>query len=211
MKTRIIPSIAGANPLFLNDEIERLGDYPYLHIDIEDTSFVPNITFGMKTVRAIAQKSKAELDAHLMVKRPEDWIGILAAGGIRRISVQVEAMRFPLRTLDNIRKAGLEAGLAFAMKTDIEQLNAYRDAVSYVLILATEPDGDETFNPYALEKLRRVRAILPADKSVWVDGGLNARLAKTAVQSGADTLIMGRAIWGAKNPVRAIDELLKSL
>lgn len=211
MRPCIIPSIASANPLSLGGEIERLADYPYLHIDVEDTSFVPNITFGMKTIRAIAQKSKAKLDAHLMVKRPDEWIGSLAACGIQRICVQIEAMRFPMCTLDNIRKARLEAGLAFTIKTDIELLNAYKNAVSYILILSTEPDSKEQFNPYALEKLRRAREILPAEKSIWVDGGLDEQLCKAAVQSGADTLIMGRHVWGAKDPVIAMEELLKSL
>lgn len=148
MKTRIIPSIASANPLCLGAELERLGDYPYLHIDVEDTSFVPNITFGMKTIRAIAQNSKAHLDAHLMVRHPDDWIRPLAACGIQRMCVQFEATRFPMCTLENIRNAGVEAGLAFTLKTDIGVLSAYKDAVSYILILASEPDSKEQFNPY---------------------------------------------------------------
>ncbi len=211
MKTRIIPSIASANPLYLGAELERLGDYPYLHIDVEDTSFVPNITFGMKAIRAIAQNSKAHLDAHLMVRRPDDWISPLAACGIQRMCVQFEAIRFPMCTLENIHNAGVEAGLAFTLKTDIGVLNAYKDAVSYILILASEPDSKEQFNPYTLEKLRRAREILPENKSIWVDGGLNERLCRAAIQSGADTLIMGRYVWSAKDPVIAMEELLKSV
>lgn len=211
MEVRVVPSIASANPLSLGNEIDRLGDYPYLHIDVEDTSFVPNITFGMKTIHAIAQKSKAKLDAHVMVKRPDDWIGLLAACGIHQVCVQFEAMRFPMCTLDTIRKAGMEAGLAFTMKTDIELLHAYRNAVSYILILSSEPDSEEKFNSYALEKLRRAREILPGDKRIWVDGGLDAQLCRAAVNSGADTLVMGRYVWRAENPAAAIDELLKSI
>ena len=211
MEIRVVPSIASANPLSLGSEIDRLDDYPYLHIDIEDTSFVPNISFGMKTIRAIAKCSKAKLDAHIMVMRPEDWIGPLSDCGIQQICVQIEAMRFPMCTLDAIQKAGMEAGLAFTLKTDIELLQAYRNAISYVLILSSEPDSQEKFNPFALEKIRRAREILPNDKSIWVDGGLDAQLCEDAIRSGADTLVMGRYVWRAENPVSAIRDLLKSI
>ena len=210
-KIKIIPSIASANPLELGREIERLAEYPFLHIDMEDTSFVPNATFGMKTVRAIAKKTSAQLDAHLMLARPDEWIQPLAEAGVRQLCVQIEALPFPQCTLERIRNAGMEAGLAFTMKTSIEQLQSYKDEVSYVLLLATEPSSRECFNPYVLEKLRQARAILPAEKSLWVDGGLDAQSASAAVQSGADTLIIGRMIWGSQNPVAAIEDIFKSL
>ncbi|MDR0447984.1 MAG: hypothetical protein LBH07_04885, partial [Treponema sp.] len=112
MPVRIIPSIASANQLSLREEILRLGDSPYLHIDIEDSSFVPNITFGLKTIMAIASCSPAELDAHLMLADPGDFIEPLRACGIKCMCVHIEPLTFPSRIIEMIRTAGMVPGLA---------------------------------------------------------------------------------------------------
>jgi ribulose-phosphate 3-epimerase len=205
---RIIPSIASADQLVLKEEILRLGDSPCLHIDIEDSSFVPNITFGLKTVKAIASCSKAELDAHLMVANPGELILPLRDAGIRRICVHIEPLAFPARIIEMIRAAGMEAGLALTMKTPVEQLLPYQEKISYVLILSSEPDGEERFNPFALKKIRNARDLLPHGVSLWVDGGINSGLLNEVKKSGADTVIMGRALWQSGNPKMFIEKML---
>ena len=200
MAVRIIPSIASADQLILKEEILRLGDSPYLHIDIEDGTFVPNITFGLKTVRAIASCFKAEMDAHLMLANPGDFIEPLRVCGIKRICVHIEPLSFPARVIEMIRAAGMAPGLALTLKTPVEQLEPYREKLEYVLLLSSEPDGKESFNPYALEKLRRIREFLPPETGLWVDGGVTSDLLSAVKNSGADTVIMGRALWQSGDP-----------
>ena len=207
MSVRIIPSIASADQLALREEIFRLGDSPFLHVDIEDGNFVPNITFGLKTIRAIASCTRAELDAHLMLANPADFIEPLRKSGFKRICVQIEALAFPACIIEQIRSAGMECGLALTMKTPVKQLLPYREKISYALVLASEPDGEERFNPFALEKIRQARALLPAGTGLWVDGGINDELIPSVYQNGADTIIMGRALWQSDDPKLYIERM----
>jgi len=204
---RIIPSIASANQLILKEEILSLGDSPYLHIDIEDTSFMPSITFGLRTIKAIASCSGAELDAHLMVANPGDFIRPLHDIGIKRICAHIEGLVFPARIIEMIRSARMEGGLALTMKTPVEQLLPYREIISYVLILSSEEDGEESFNPFALEKLRRARELLPSCVGLWVDGGVTEELLGEVVKNGADTVIMGRSVWQSGNPKACLEKM----
>ena len=207
MTFRIVPSIASANQLTLKEEILRLGDSPYLHIDIEDTSFIPNITFGLKTIRAIASCFKGELDVHLMVANPGDFIGPLGDLGIKRICFHIEPLSFPACIIEMIRSAGMMPGIALTMKTPVEQLLPYREKIGYVLILSSEPDGEENFNPFALQKLQTARELLPSGAGLWVDGGVNEEMLGTVRENGADTVIMGRALWQSSDPKTFIERM----
>lgn len=209
MPPRIIPSIASANQLALKEEILRLGDSPYLHIDVEDSSFVPNITFGLKTIKAIASCSKAELDAHLMIASPGDLIEPLRNCGVKRLCFHIEAHSFPARLIEMIRGAGMKPGLALTMKTPVEQLLPYREKLDYVLLLSSEPDGEERFNPFALEKIKAARNLLPSGVGLWVDGGVGEELLPAVTKSGADTVIMGRALWQSSDPKAFVEEMQK--
>jgi len=204
---RIIPSIASADQLALREEILRLEDSPFLHIDIEDGTFIPNITFGLKTIRAVASCSRAELDAHLMIANPGDFIEPLRACGVKRICVHIEPLSFPARIIEMIRAAGMVPGLALAMKTPVDLLLPYQEKISYALFLTSEPDGEEKFNPYALEKLRKARELLPSSVSIWVDGGVTNELLSAVIQNGADTVIMGRTIWQSPNPKEYLEKM----
>ena len=207
MSVRIIPSIASADPLALREEMLRLGNYPYLHVDIEDYTFLPCITFGLKTAKAIASFTKAELDAHLMHTFSDEFIKPLQSFGFKRVCVHVESSNFPNRTINYIKAAGMEVGLALAMKTPVEYLLPYCDKINYALLLSSEPDGEEQCNPYALEKLKHMRNLLPPETGLWIDGGITKELLPAVVECGADTVIMGRAVWQAEDPVSAIREM----
>lgn len=178
-----------------------------MHIDIEDTSFMPSITFGLRTIKAIASCSGAELDAHLMVANPGDFIRPLHDIGIKRICAHIEGLVFPARIIEMIRSARMEGGLALTMKTPVEQLLPYREIISYVLILSSEEDGEESFNPFALEKLRRARELLPSCVGLWVDGGVTEELLGEVVKNGADTVIMGRSVWQSGNPKACLEKM----
>lgn len=200
---RIIPSLASADPLALLKNMQRL-DSVYYHLDIEDGNFVPNITFGMKTVKAVAQNTTAKLDAHLMVTNPQDYIGPLAQAGLWAVSFHYEAAMYPLDLLGKIRHAGMQAGLALNFKTPAQALAPFAQALDYVLIMTAEPDdmGQCFFEPI-LDKIRSARELLPPTISIWVDGGIGRSEIVPVRAAGADTIILGRAIWGSAEPQTA--------
>ena len=198
---RVLPSLASADPLNLGGCIRELGDYPYLHLDVEDGNFISNITFGMKTIRAAAGVSKQELDAHLMVSDPRPWVEELLAAGIRNIAFHAETQRYPYELLHRIREAGGRGGLAFNFMEDPAAALWYLDELDYVLIMTSEPDGqDQLFRPDLIRKVRAVRQMLPARVSICVDGGVSQSNMVQLSQAGADSLIMGRAVWNTEKP-----------
>ena len=204
----IDPSLASANPLRLARSIASLGAHPVLHLDIEDGNFIGNITFGMKTVRAVAEFAPQALDAHLMTSRPRDWAGELLACGVKRVAFHIESEPYPLELLRAIRDAGGEAGLALNLQADIARLAPYAHALDYVLLMACEPDGrGQEFNPFVLQRTRQARSLLPPGVRIVVDGGVNETNMRGLVAAGADVLVMGRAVWAAADPAAEIARL----
>lgn len=197
----IIPSIASANPLSYKEELARLKHYPYLHIDVEDGNFLPNITFGMKTVKVITNETNAITDAHLLVTNPLFYIDPLAACGIKKLSFHIEAAPYPAEVLNKIREHGMDAGLAFNFKTPVTQALPFLSCLDYVLIMTSEPDNNGClFCEAMLDKIREARKLLPPHISIWVDGGIGESQLPLVIEAGADTMIMGRAIWQAADP-----------
>lgn len=209
---RIIPSLASADPLRMAEQIGRLGEHPFLHLDIEDGNFIPNITFGMKTVRAVSGFTDKELDAHLMVTNPGDYLEELSENRVKRIAFHIEAVPYPAVYLNRIRERGGKAGLAFNCMEPVDSALPYEDSLDYVLIMTSEPDGrEQAFNPYMLKKIRRAREIFSDRIEIMVDGGISEETAKQAAEAGADILVMGRAVWGAEEPERKISEIMESI
>lgn len=197
----ITPSLASADPLNLAASIAALGDYPHLHLDIEDGNFVDNITFGMKTVRAVAGTAPQALDAHLMTENPAFWVGELLRAGVKTIAFHVESAAYPLEIVHAIREAGGRAGLALNLKAPIESLAPYADKIDFALVMASEPDGEgQQFNPYAATRVAQAREILPARVAIAVDGGVNETNMMALRRAGAEVFVMGRAVWGAPDP-----------
>lgn len=208
----IIPSVASANPLKIAEELDRLGPVERLHIDIEDGNFVPNITFGLQTLKRIAEYANAALDVHLLVTDPYSYMAACAACNVRDLAAHYEAVPYPMDFCRKARDAGMRCGLALNFKTPAEALAPFADVVDYALVMTAEPDGQgQRFVPAMLEKVRRVRAILPNAARVWVDGGIGAPELADVVQAGADTVILGRAVWGAKDPAARLRELYRTL
>jgi ribulose-phosphate 3-epimerase len=208
----IIPSIASANPLALGAEIDRLGKISCLHLDIEDGNFCPSMTFGMDTVRAIASHTKAELDAHLMVTNPLDYVDSLCECGISKIAAHIEALPYPAKFLGKVRSKGKKAGLALNLKTDGSTLEAFSDQLDYVLFLTNEPDdAGLKFKEYSLKKITLCRKILPDRVSLWADGGVTQELLPRLLACGVDTVIMGRTIFCASSPEEKYQQILNSL
>lgn len=197
-KIRVIPSIASADPLRLREEIQRVSGWPLLHIDIEDGNFVPNITFGERTIRAIASCAKQRLDAHILAYHPRRYLPLLQECGAERVAFHIEAARYPLEILGEIRRLGMKAGLALNFATGAEEIAVFSEFVDYVIVMTAEPDGlGQQFYPPILKKIRRLREILPKDKAIWADGGIGKKELALVEEAGADTAIMGRAVFGA--------------
>lgn len=202
----IIPSIASADQLRLYDALKHFAGYP-LHVDIEDGNFTPNITFGLKTVRSIAANYNGRLDVHLFVTEPDRYIDELAKCNVWGVCFQVEAEPFPLRTLNHIRSYGIKAGVGLNISTLPESLEVFSSSLDYVIVMTGEPDHEEmNFYPGTLNKIRKLRSILPDTVEIWADGGVNRRNLMSCVAQGADHAVFGRVAY---NPTIELDELMR--
>ncbi len=205
---RIIPSLASANQLELLAEMQRVAPCGCLHLDIEDGNFVPNVTFGMKTIRSVAKAATAELDAHILATRPEQYIAELHACGVSAVSVQIEAVEYPGEVLWEIKSRGMRAGLAFNMKTDVAQALPFLSNLDFLLFMTAEPDGQGClFNPAVLDKISYAREIYPNRIEFWADGGISASQLGPLARCGVGTVIMGREVWSAPSPAEHIAEM----
>lgn len=205
---KIIPSIASAPQLNLKSQLDRIRDVPYMHIDIEDGNFLPNITFGMKTVKEMAAYSKAALDVHLLVTNPINYVQELSDSNISAVCGHMEALPYPLEFLKEVHQAGMKAGLALNLSLPLERIMSYIGSFDYLLLMTCEPDGSgQLFRPCALERIRKARACIPDDVKIYVDGGIGRDKLGKVAEAGADYAVMGRAVWGAEDPAKAWKEM----
>ena len=204
---KILPSIASADPLHIFDEIERVRSVGRLHLDIEDGNFVPNITFGMKTIRAIGSVYPGELDAHLMTTDPISWLPALKEAGVHAVCAHIEALPYPKLFLQRARSLGLRAGLAINLKVPIVELQSYVDGLDYVLAMTSEPDdGDQMFFSASLDRVAELHRFLPKNVEIWCDVGITPEHLSPLAAVGMDAAVMGRAIFRAPNPALAVVE-----
>jgi ribulose-phosphate 3-epimerase len=212
-KIKIVPSLLAADAARLAEAVriaERAG-LDWVQIDVMDGHFVPNLSFGPQHVKALRRQTRMTLDVQLMVERPWNFLKLFADAGADLLTVHLEACPRPGPVLDRIRALGKKAGLAIKPRTPAKALFPHLRHVDLVLVMTVEPGfGGQSFLPKMLPKIRRVReAIDRARLPVWlqVDGGINARTAYDAVRAGSDALVAGSAVYGAKDPVRAIQEM----
>jgi len=204
-----LPSIASADQLRLGEEIRRLGDWPLLHLDIEDGNFTPNITFGLKTARAVAGAAEGKyLDAHLMVTNPLDYLEPLASLGIRQICAHLEALPYPLIFLNRARELHMKVGLALNLSTPLSFLDPFLDVMDYALLMTSEADGrgEQLYEP----AVGRVLAL--AEKhgrriQILADGGLDIPTLKRLAHAGVSGVVLGRLVFGAADPRERLSEL----
>lgn len=198
---RIIPSIASAGMLNIESTIMKLGETGSLHLDIEDGNFVPNITFGLKTVREISRAAKLPLNVHLMVTNPMDYIRSLAECGVKEVAFHLESSLYPLEVIREIKGYGMKAGMAFNFATPVVNGEVFKKELDFFLIMTSEPDGEnQVFRESSLKRIRQARRLAGKDKSVWTDGGIGERELAMVCRAGADTAIMGRAVVQAEDP-----------
>jgi ribulose-phosphate 3-epimerase len=214
MSTRIAPSLLSADFLNLTDEIEMLNqsEADWIHLDIMDGVFVPNISFGFPVVSAINRIATKPLDVHLMIIHPDRYIQEFRDAGAAILSVHIEACQHLHRSLESIKKAGMKAGIVLNPHTAVDSLNDIINEADMVLIMSVNPGfGGQKFIENTLDKIARLKEmILKKNLStlIEVDGGIDILNAKRVITAGADILVAGNAIFKAENPSEMI-KLLK--
>lgn len=207
--TIVAPSILSADFLRLGEAIHMVeeSEAEWVHCDIMDGHFVPNISYGIPVVKAVRPATKKVVDCHLMIEHPELYVGAFADAGADMITVHQEACTHLDRQVAQIHDLGCKAGVALNPATPVETLVDILHAVDMVLIMSVNPGfGGQKFIPRALDKVRRLRAIAP-DLLIQVDGGVNAETGAQLVAAGADVLVAGSYVFGAAEPKEAIHSL----
>jgi len=208
---RITPSILNANLAALNDEIARIPSADAVHLDVMDNRFVPNLTFGLPTVRSIRAGTDKMLDVHLMIAEVDRWAPGYAEAGAESVTFHIEASDAPVKLARELRALGARASMALRPATPIEPYADLLDELDMVLLMTVEPGfGGQSFLDVVLPKLRRTRALLDArGGDIWlqVDGGISAETIERCAEAGADTFVAGSAVYSAADPdvvVRAL-------
>ena len=207
--TIVAPSILSADFLHLGEAIRLVeeSEAEWVHCDIMDGHFVPNISYGIPIVKAVRPATKKVVDCHLMIEHPELYVEAFASAGADMITVHQEACVHLDRQVAQIHDLGCKAGVALNPATPVETLVDILHAVDMVLIMSVNPGfGGQKFIPRALDKVRRLRALEP-DLLIQVDGGVNAETGAELVAAGADVLVAGSYVFGAKEPREAIHSL----
>ncbi|WP_336220301.1 ribulose-phosphate 3 epimerase family protein [Citrobacter amalonaticus] len=195
------PSLASANPLQYGSELSALADAHIgsLHLDIEDSSFINNITFGLKTVQAVARQTHLPLSFHLMISRPQTWLSALAAYKPAWVFVHAETLEYPSETLADIRHLGAKAGLAFNPATPVEAYDYLAPHLDALMVMTSEPDGrGQAFIPAMCRKVSVARALFP-DAECWADGGITLSAASLLANAGAQHVVIGRALFSSED------------
>jgi ribulose-phosphate 3-epimerase len=210
---RINPSILAADFADMRAELARIGGADFVHVDVMDNHFVPNLTFGPQMVERIQATSPVPLDVHLMIDDPDRWAPGYAELGAASVTFHLEAANEPVALARRLRAIGARAGIAVKPMTPVESLFDILDDVDQILVMTVEPGfGGQSFMPETMPKLRRLSdEARRRGSSVWlqVDGGISPDTIAQAADAGADTFVAGSAVFGVDDPDRAIAGLRK--
>jgi ribulose-phosphate 3-epimerase len=212
MGIQISPSILAADFARLGDEAAAVADVAdWLHVDVMDGHFVPNLTVGLPVVAALAKHTGLPLDCHLMIADPDRWAPDYAAAGARNVTIHAEASSAPVRTLRMIRSAGARAGLAVNPGTAIEPYADLLPETDMLLVMTVEPGfGGQEFLDLVLPKVAKARELISRHGGeIWlqVDGGVSEETIERCAAAGADVFVAGTAVFGSHDPAAAVAHL----
>lgn len=212
----IAPSILSADFTRLAEQIAAVesAGAGYVHVDVMDGHFVPNLTIGPFIVEWVRKATQLPIDAHLMIENPDNFIGAFAKAGASLISVHPEATYHLNRTINFIRQAGCQAGVVLNPATPLAMIEEVVTDVDYVLLMSVNPGfGGQKFIQSSLDKLRRLRALIQSRGSqarIEIDGGIGVENAAAVVAAGAEILVAGSAVFGKPDPAEAVRQLLQA-
>ena len=212
----IAPSLLAADFANLADDVKRVagGGANYLHLDVMDGAFVPNISFGAPVIAALRPHTKLIFDVHLMINEPSRYIDDFVKAGADLITIHLESCKNVDQTIEQIRAREVRCGLAISPATPVEQMIPYLSKVDMALIMTVVPGfGGQALIPETLEKVRAVRRYADSKGlklDVQVDGGLKPDNVHLATEAGANIIVAGSAIFGAKSPRQVMDTMRKT-
>ena len=215
MSVRISPSVLSADLARLKEQVEQAlaGGAEWIHVDVMDGHFVPNLTFGAPMIRAVRGITDRPLDVHLMVERPEQYIDEYADEGATIFTFHPEATVHVQRQLAAIRERGMLAGLALNPASPLGLAEEIVDDLDLLLIMSVNPGyGGQSYLPNSTDKIRRARALLDRRGSraaLEVDGGITSATIGEAWSAGADTFVAGTAVFGTADPAEAVRSLTR--
>ena len=215
MSILISPSLLSANFLNLKEEIEMINhsEADWLHMDVMDGVFVPNISFGFPIIKTVSSICNKPLDVHLMIVHPERYIQQVADAGAMMMNVHVEATNHLHRTIEDIHKAGMKAGITLNPSTPLCQIEEVINDVDMVLLMGVNPGfGGQKFIEHTIDKVTRLKELITMTDSqalIEVDGGVQAETAPRLVSAGVDILVSGSYVFKSTDPISTISALKK--
>lgn len=209
----VAPSLLAADFMHLNHACDLMNnsEADWLHLDVMDGRFVPNISFGIPVISSIRKGTNKVFDVHLMIEEPEKYVQQFKDAGADILTVHAEACKHLHRNLQQIKNLGIKAGIALNPHTSLSEIEEVLEEADIVCIMSVNPGfGGQKFIPSSIEKIRKLKAMILSkglNTLIEVDGGVTLENAPALVQAGADVLVAGNTVFSASDPVQMVSEL----